>query len=139
LRIVKEIIFVVIFTFAFIFLSSLIYTLSGRNHKTLFRWVKVTLLISTIISLILCIIKLIILNRFDCKDTTFLILIFCLFFDLVDFSIIALTNRIYKHRRVFKNEVISNKLISLCTFSLIVIPIFIVSDVIFLIFPNLLL
>ena len=135
MQIVKEILFVAIFIFVFIFLSWLIYTLSGRDHKTLFRWVQVTLFISTIISFILCIIKILLLNKFDYNDTTFIILIFCLFFDLDDFPIIASANHIYKYRSMFKNNVFSDKLIVLCTFSLIVIPIFIIADVIFLYFP----
>lgn len=94
MQIIKEISFVAIFTFIFLFLSWLIYVLSGRDYKTLFKWVKVTLIISSIISLILCIIRIIMLNKINYKDTTFITFVFCLFFDLIDFAIIALANNI---------------------------------------------
>lgn len=134
--IIKTILILGVIIFLYIFIHPLIYNLSGRNCKRLFKWVRVTLITSTILSLIIICISTII-NKSNYQHITIYIGIFCLILDVIILLMIALVNCINKKKRNYGNEILLNKLLFACTIVLILAPILIIIDIIYLIFPNL--
>lgn len=135
---VEEIAFVIIATVVLLLLLWFIYELTGRNYKVLFNWTKNTLTVTIIICVVLCIIKIIISNKIDFKDDTFAMLYFCLFTGLIDFLVIAFASHTYKYRREFENDLNSDRIIMICTLSIILALAATILDIVIFIFPGIL-